>query len=339
MKLNEKSIEFGALQRDAASTQQMFEAVRQRVKETELAADLQSNNARILDVAEVPRTPVSPRPQLNLLIALFGGAFLGLGLAFGLEYFNPRITRPDDVAEALGLPVLGVAPQIPEWKNRPVTLDALPPAFQEALRSIRTRIFLSPIAAAARCMAVTSAVPGEGKTMMATNLAISMATGGRRVLLVDADLRRPQQHRIFNMSRSPGLSDVMMGNVKVGAALVESPVAGLFVLAAGTHVKNPTDLLDSERLDQLIKGFNQVFDVVVLDSPPVMAVADASIIAHAASSVLFVVGSGSTSRDEAKIAIERLAGVQAQVVGVVLNKGKDDLGSPYHYQAYASDVA
>jgi capsular exopolysaccharide synthesis family protein len=117
-----------------------------------------------------------------------------------------------------------------------------------------------------------------------------------------------------------------MGDVKVGAALVESPLPGLFVLPAGVHVANPTDLLDNERLRALIEGFSQLFDIVVLDSPPVMAVADAAIIANAASSVLFVVGSGTTSRVAARVAIDRLTAVQAQVVGVVFNKAKDDPG-------------
>jgi polysaccharide biosynthesis transport protein len=322
LSLNQKSIEFGQLQRDAVSTQQMFDAVRQRVKETDLAGDLQSNNARILDAAEMPRRPVWPRAELNLLIAFMAGGFLAVGLAFGVEYANPHIAGANDVVQTLGLPLLGVAPKVPSWKNRPVSLDTLPPAFQEALRSIRTRIFLSPIAAT-RSMAVTSSIAGEGKTIVSSNLAVSLARSGRRVLLVDADLRRPQLHSMFNLPRSPGLSEVLMGTVKVSAALVELPVPGLFVLPAGVSVASPTDLLDNERLRVLIEGFSQFFDIVVLDSPPVMAVADAAIIANAASSVLFVVGSGTTSRTTAQVAIDRLTAVQAQVVGVVLNKAKD----------------
>ncbi len=328
--LNQQSIEFGELQRDAASTQQMFEAVRQRVKETELGSELQSNNARVLDAAEVPRSPVWPRKQLNLIIALLGGGFLAVGLAFGVEYANPRITRADDIAQALGLPLLGAVPQVRGWENRPVSLDALPPSFQEALRSIRTRIFLSPLVAG-RSIAVTSSIAGEGKSMVASNLAASMARGGRRVLLVDADLRRPQLHRTFNTPRSPGLSEVLRGEVKVDAASVESALPGLFILPAGVSVGS-SDLLDNERLRVLIQGFSQLFDIVVLDSPPVLAVADAAIIANAASSVVFVVGSGTTTREAARVAIDRLTGVQAQVVGVVLNKAKDDSGSsPYHF--------
>jgi capsular exopolysaccharide synthesis family protein len=328
LSLNKQSIEFDELQRDAASTQQMFEAVRQKVKETELAGELQSNNARILDAAEVPSRPVWPRAQLNLIIALFAGGVLAVGLAFGVEYVNPRLAGADDIAEALGLPVLGAVPQVRGLENRPFSLNALPPSFQEALRSIRTRIFLSSLAAA-RSIAVTSTIAGEGKTTIASNLAVSMARGGRRVLLVDADFRRPQLHRTFNTPRSPGLSEALKGDVNV-AALVESPLPGLFVLPAGVSVASPTDLLDNERLRILIQKWSQLFDVVVLDSPPVMAVADAAIIANAASSVLFIVGSGRTTRETARVAIDRLTAVQAQVVGVVLNKD-DFSSSPYYF--------
>jgi len=334
--LNEKLIGYGVLQRDAASTQQMFEAVRQRVKETELSGELQSNNAKVLDAADIPRAPISPKKQLNLMIALVGGCVTALGLAFGLEYLNPHIAEPSDIAESLGLPLLGVAPLIPGLKNRPATLDAPPPSFQEALRGIRTRIFLSPSAAAARSLAITSTAPGEGKTVIASNLAISLAMAGRRVLLVDADMRHPQLHKIFNIVRSPGLSEVLAGEAKPSEALLESSlVPGLFMLPAGAEVASPTDLLDRELLNQLIQRFNRIFDVVVLDCPPVMAVADASIIANAASSVVFVVASGTTSREDAQGALDRLHSVQGHVIGVVLNRAKIDLSAAsYHSRGY-----
>jgi capsular exopolysaccharide synthesis family protein len=331
--LNEKAIGYGALQRDSSSIQQMFEAVLQRAKEAELSGELQSNNAKILDAAEVPRGPVWPRKQLNLIIALLGGSVVAVGLATGLEYLNPRIAKPGDIASALGLPLLGIAPKVSGMSDRAAALDALPASFQEALRGIRTRIFLSPVATA-RSLAVTSTGPGEGKTVVARNLALSMAMAGRRVLLVDADLRRPQQHRVFAIPQSPGLSEVLLGQAKPSEVLFESPIEGLYVLTAGASVASPADLLDSESLNKLIQGFTQVFDLVVLDCPPVLAVADASIIANAAASVLFVVGSGATTREAAQLAIDRLASVQAQVVGVVLNKMKIDRMSEYSYSNY-----
>jgi capsular exopolysaccharide synthesis family protein len=331
LELSQKSIGFNALQRDAASTQQMFDTVLQRVKETELSGELQTNNAKILDRAEVPRVPVWPRKRLNLIVALLGGAFIGIGLSFTREYLNPRLSTRDDIVAGLGLPVLGTAPKINRLKALSA-VDALPPAFQEAMRAIRTRILLSPIASTARALAVTSTNAGEGKTMIASNLAASMAMAGRRVLLVDADLRRPQLHQMFSIPKAPGLSDLLLDRAEPSETFLESPVPGLYLLPAGADVTSPNDALDSERLTRLIDRFGEEFDVVVLDCPPVMPVADATIIANAATSVLFVVGSGTTSRGDAQVAIDKLASVQVQVVGVVLNKARPDSASAYHYQ-------
>jgi succinoglycan biosynthesis transport protein ExoP len=331
LELSQKSIGFSALQRDAASTQQMFDTVLQRVKETEITGALQTNNAKILDRAEVPRTPILPRSRLNLIVAILGGGFLAVALAFTREYMNPRLVKRDDITSSLGLAVLGTTPRINRLKALSA-VGALPPSFQEAVRAIRTRILLSPIAGAARALAVTSPNPGEGKTVIACNLAASMATAGRRVLLVDADMRRPQLHQIYKIPKSPGLSDLLMNGVKSSEAIVASSVPGLYLMAAGANFTSPSEALDSQRLTRLIEGFGEYFDVVILDCPPVMPVADATIIANAAGSVLFVVGSGTTSRGDAQVAIERLASVQVQIVGVVLNRARPGSASAYHYQ-------
>jgi polysaccharide biosynthesis transport protein len=332
LNLNRESIGYNALQRDAAATQQMFNTVLQRAKETELAGELQSNNIRILDSAEIPRTPVWPRTGVNLAAAFLGGSFLALVLVFGLEGLNPRIADPEDIANALGLPLLGLAPKMRRFnENRTADLRNLPFPFQEAIRSIRTRLLLAEDATTPRTFVITSATPGEGKTLMASNIAVAIAMTGRRVLLVDADLRRPQLHSIFGVTRAPGLSDLLNGGVKPSEVLVESSTKGLFILPVGTEVPNAADLLDGDRLNPLIQGLQQVFDVVVIDSPPVLAVADASIVANAAVSVVFVVASGTTSQEVAQRAVDRLLSVRARVIGVVLNKAKVGKHSEYYY--------
>jgi len=335
--LNQKSIGYNELQRDATSTQQTFTTVLQRAKETELAAELQSNNIKVLDRAEVPSVPILPRTQMNLAMSLLGGCFFAFVLVFGMEYLNPRIVDPDDVTSALGLPLLGVAPRVSGLHDEGLTaLADLPYPLQEAIRNVRTQLLLSPAAAGvARSVAVTSATPGEGKTLVASNLAIAMAMAGRRVLLVDADLRRPRLHQVFGIPKAPGLSNVIAAERRPSEALIESAIKGLFVLPAGTDVPTPADLLDSERLDQLLQGFRQVFDVVVLDCPPVMAVSDASIVANAATAVVFVVAAGSTSPDAARAALERLTSVKARVLGAVLNKANLSPHSNYYHRDYA----
>jgi capsular exopolysaccharide synthesis family protein len=339
LSLSQQSIGYAAIQRDAASTQQVFDSILQRVKETDLSSELQTNNARILDVAEVPRFPIWPRPLINLLVALFGGCVAAIGMAIGLEYLNPRITRPDDIDTTLGVPLLGVAPLVSGMKDG-IQADALPPIFLEALRGIRTRILLSPVTSVARTLAVTSTNAAEGKTLVASSLAVSMAAAGRRVLLVDADLRRPQQHRIFEVPKTPGLSNVLAGQVKVSDAVLQTATPGLFILPAGEVLEGASDLLESERLKRLVGGFGEHFDLVILDSPPVLAVADASIVGNAVSAVLFVVAAGQTSRDVALLALDRLASVQAYVAGVVLNKFKPDPKTQYYYapQDYSVQV-
>jgi capsular exopolysaccharide synthesis family protein len=145
-------------------------------------------------------------------------------------------------------------------------------------------------------------------------------------------MRRPQLHQIYKIPKSPGLSDLLMNGVKPSEAIVASSVPGLYLMSAGANFTSPSETLDSQRLTRLIEGFGEYFDVVILDCPPVMPVADATIIANAAGSVLFVVGSGTTSRGDAQVAIERLASVQVQIVGVVLNRARPGSASAYHYQ-------
>jgi capsular exopolysaccharide synthesis family protein len=331
--LNRKAIVYGSLQRDATSSQQIFETVLQRLKEAELSAELQTNNVRVLDPALVPRVPILPRKQLNMSVGIALGFVLAIGLAFILEYFNPRISNANGVSDALGAPLLGVTPRVAALKKGRARYETLPAAFQEAMRGIRTRIIVSAQHGDVRTLAVTSTVPKEGKTVVAASFAASMAMAGRRVLLIDADLRRAQVHKIFATRISPGMSEVLAGEAKPSEALIESEVPGLFLMPAGTHAGG-SDLLATEAVRQLVEGLHQIFDLIVLDCPPVMAVADASIVANVATSVLFVVGAGSTNTEAARAAIDRLASVQAQVVGVVLNKATASTGSPYGYSSY-----
>jgi capsular exopolysaccharide synthesis family protein len=330
-KLGRKSVPYSALQREATSSQQILQAVMQRLKETTIVSELPTNNIRVLDQAEVPAIPISPNTSLNIALALIAGIFFALVCVFGLEYLNPSLANAQDISAALGLPLLGSAPKVSNLSDGPAVLTELPAAFQEAIRGIRTQILLTPAPPGGRTLAVTSSRPGEGKTVVSTSLAISMAMAGRRVLLIDCDLRRAQLQHVFGISRGPGLTNIINAQIKPSQALVESPVKGLFILPAGDETAAPGDLLDRERLNQLIHGLKQVFDVVIVDAPPVLAVSDAAIIANAVNSVVFVVGSG-TSREVAQQAIERLSSGRAQILGVVLNKAKGE--SSVYYDTY-----
>jgi capsular exopolysaccharide synthesis family protein len=334
---NQRAIGYRALTRDATSTQQMFAALQQRVKEMEVSGELQSNNIRILELAEVPGAPVWPRTRLNLALALFGGGFVGIVLVVGMHHLRPKIVNPEHIAQSLGLRLIGAAPRVSRPDTALSDLTSAPVPFQEAVRAIRTQIFLSAGPVNVRTLAITSTSPGEGKTVIAGSLGVSMARTGRRVLLVDADMRRSQLNRLFNVRISPGLSNVMAGEVPPSEAITPSSVQGLFILPAGTRMESPGDLLDHERLQRLMQSFGQVFDLVVIDCPPVTVAADATIVANAVTSVLFVVGAGTTSPEAARDAVERLMSVQARVVGVVLNKTNLDTHSEYYYGYEATE--
>ena len=336
---NRSAIGYGALQRDAASTQQIFEGVLQRFKEADLSAELQSNNVRILDAAVAPRRPVWPRTYLNATIALFGGLFAAIALALGMEFLNRRVESPEDIGEHFGVPLLGVAPRVAgSLKQLEGPDSSVPTVFREALRDLRARILLSPLASGVRMLVVTSTTPAEGKTVVANNLAVSMAMAGRRVLLVDADMRRPRLHDLHGVSRTPGLSDALVGSASIDVAVQRTAVEGLFLLPAGAPVANPADLLETNDVRAFLESLQDRFDLILIDSPPVMPVADASILANAAGAALFVVGAGSLRRETIQAAIARLHSVQTDVIGVVLNKAHQDRDAQYGYGYEASDI-
>jgi capsular exopolysaccharide synthesis family protein len=204
----------------------------------------------------------------------------------------------------------------------------------EAFRSLRTSILFSSAAPGGRSILVSSTGPGEGKTLVSCNLALALAMAGQRVLLVDADMRRPKVHDAFGRPLAPGLSNVLIGETAVSAAIRESGSDNLSILSAGTPPPNPPELLGSSPFAELLKAMSGQFDWVVLDSPPVRAVADAAIIAHLATTVVFVVGAEMTDVNSARSALERLVATQGRVAGAVLNRVQLRRHSYYYARYY-----
>jgi capsular exopolysaccharide synthesis family protein len=331
--LNRTGIEYDVLKREAASNKQIYETLMQRAKETGITRDLKSSNIRIVDLAEVPLRPVRPNKQVNLLLGLIVGALAGIGLAAFFEYLDNRIKNPDDIKRQLGLPFLGLVPTIQAKElqgTSPLLGSGVPVTFGEAMRGIRTNVQFSSAEEGSRSLVVTSSQPGEGKSVMASNLAVSFAQAGKRVLLVDADMRKPRQHDIFGVVSDPGLSNVIAGTAKAVDAVVKTPTQNLWLLPAGFIPPNPAELLGSARFAEILENLMAHFDWVVFDMPPVHAVTDASVIAHLMTGVVFVVGSEQTTRQSAQRAVEQLAGAQATILGAILNRVNVS-SNPYYY--------
>ena len=334
--LNGNEIEYRVLERDAATNQQIFDSLLQRTRETGISGELKTNNIRIADFADVPRSPVWPRTRRAMMLAFVMGSLLAIGLAFGVEYTDNKIKSPDEVKAYLGLPCLGMVPRIPAGQmpeTAPLLNNGVPVAFAEAFRSVRTNVVFSVNSSQAKSLLVTSTGPGEGKTLVSTNLATGLAMIGQRVLLVDADLRRPRVHEVFKRDREPGLSDAIAARGLPSDAIRKTDVPNLWILPAGRATANPAELLSSPAFTAFLKACIPHFDWVIIDSPPVMPVTDAAVMAHAATGVLFVVGSEVVTLPAAIRALEQLDTSNAKFVGALLN-GVDLQRNAFFYSPY-----
>lgn len=330
-----KGMEFAVLQREAEGNRQLYNNLLQRSKEAGISADVSTSSIRVVDRADVPLHPVSPKRTMTLLLALFGGAFGSLGLAFFIEYFDPRLKTPDDVRGHLRLTSLGLVPRARGWrlpKNLLIN-GRVPPEFAEAFKTIRTNLLFGSSVQGGRSILVTSTRPGEGKSLVTVNLGIAMAAAGCRVVVIDADLRRPKVHELLGITQEPGFTDVIARKQKLASCLRTTSIPRLSVLPAGHMVEQPSELLGMTRCIQVLDVLKAHFDWILIDTPPTIAVADALTLAHAVTGVVFVVGADMTSRHHARAALDQLERARARFAGAVLNRIKLD-AHPFYYARY-----
>jgi capsular exopolysaccharide synthesis family protein len=339
LQLNRKAIEYNVLERDAATNRQMFESLLQRAKETGISEELKTSNARIMDLAEVPRGPITRNRGRNVLFGVFTGLLVGVALGFVIDYLDSRIKSPEEIQAHLRIAFLGMLPalELSGPEVTPLMHKSVPRNFGEAIRGLRTNVLFSRAAESFRSLVVTSAQPGDGKTLIASNLAIALAEAGSRVLLIDADMRQSRIHSVFSISQTPGLSNLIVGTAKASEVVLKTDVPNLWILPAGAHPPNPTELLGSKRFHEFLNTLRDHFDWVIIDSPPVMAVTDAAILGHLASSVLFVVASEITHRETARTALGQLDRAGANVIGAVLNRAELHR-HPYYYAEYTKSA-
>jgi polysaccharide biosynthesis transport protein len=349
-KLNESAIEYSLLKRDVDTNRTLYEGLLEKLKEAGVTAGLRSNNIKILDAARVPTSPVEPNIPRNLLFALVLGITSGVGLAFLLENMDNTIRTTEQAQLISALPSLGM---IPLGSKPPISGNAAKqlaltssneaveivtqarPQSQmaESYRALRTSLLLSSLGAPPKVIMVTSARPQEGKTTTAINSAIVLAQKGVRVLLVDADLRRPSVHKTLGLGPRSGLSNVLTGSATLEQTIAVSPVLpSLFILPAGTPPPNPAELLASTNMKQVLDQLREQFDHVVLDTPPTLSVTDAVVLSPRMDAIILVIRSGQTTKQALRRARDILMQVNAHVTGVLLNAV--DLRSPDYYYYY-----
>jgi capsular exopolysaccharide synthesis family protein len=349
-KLNESAIEYSLLKRDLDSNRTLYEGLLEKLKEAGVTAGLRSNNFRIINVARVPSSPSEPNIPRNLSFALVLGIISGVGLAFLLENMDNTVRTPEQAQLISGLPSLGMIPlgsksnrlgssgkrlALTPAKEVVETVTQIRPQSQmaESYRALRTSLLLSNLGAPPKVIMVTSARPQEGKTTTSINTAIVLAQKGVRVLLMDADLRRPSVHKTLGMGPRSGLSNVLTGSATVQQTITTSPILpNLFIMPAGTPPPNPAELLASSNMRDLIMELRTQFDHIVIDTPPTLSVTDAVVLSPRADAAILVIRSGQTTKQALRRARDILMQVNAHVAGVLLNAV--DLTSPDYYYYY-----
>jgi polysaccharide biosynthesis transport protein len=363
-----KAIHYDTLRRDVESNRKLYETMLQRVKEASLVAAMRDSNVMVIDRARPPLLPYRPSLPMNSAIGLFSGAFLGFGFVVLRERLNRRISAPGEAQVILDLPELGAipldvaalqggssyphlngfksvplpnaaktasgnGPELATWKRKPSMIA-------ECARTTLTSILLpNQDGNPPQVVVLTSPSLGDGKTTVACNLSIAMAEIGRKVLLIDGDLRRPRLHKVFAASNSWGLSDLLwaetqLETIPLSHLVRETEVSSLSLLTGGSCGVTPTNLFYSSRMSALLKRLRREFDMIMIDAPPMIHLADARILGRLADGVILVVRSGQTTAESARFAIQRFAEDGTRVLGTVLNSWDPRNSGHYGYGSY-----
>ena len=350
-KLNESAIEYSLLKRDLDTNRQLYEGLLEKLKQAGVSAGLRSNNFRIVDSARVPNYPIEPNIPRNLSFAFMLGLTSGVGLAFVLEGLDNTVRTTEQAQMISGLPPLGMIPLgsrtareganskrlviASSSKESVELITQVRPQSQmaESYRALRTSLLLSNLGAPPKVIMVTSALPQEGKTTTSINCAVVLAQKGIRVLLIDADLRRPSIHKTLGMGPRSGLSNVLTGSATLETAITRSPILpNLDVLPAGTPPPNPAELLASVNMRNVLEELRGHYDHIVVDTPPTLSVTDAVVLSPRADAIVLVIRSGQTTKQALRRSRDILTQVNAKVSGVLLNAV--DLSSPDYYYYY-----
>ena len=311
-----RSIEYNNLKREADTNRDLYTSLLQRFKEVDVASGVASNNVFVVDRA-MPGAPSSAGLLSGLLRALGLGLGLGIGAAYLLEKLDDKIRSAEQVEQTTGLTALGIIPKVDEFEEAFIDPRS---ALCEAYRSLCTALQFTTEHGMPKTLVVTSSAPGEGKSITASAIAKHFAIVGRKVLLIDADLRNPSMHIKLKRGNSLGLSNYLVGACSPPQAMQATEIPNLAFMASGPLPPNPADLLGSARFVSLISIGLEVFDLIIIDGPPVLGLADAQLLASATAGTLFVVQAGQTRMPTIRAALKRLQLSRAPVLGAVLTQ-------------------
>ena len=335
----DNSIDLNMLKRDVDTSRQLYDGLLQQVKEAGVLGGVEANNIQVVDKAEAPLFPFKPNLLINAIIGTIAGLFLGLALIFLIESMDDTIKFTDEVEKLLNLPLMGVIPKTKEKSDLAsvalLTLEDPRGHLAEAYRSLRTALQFSTAEGAPKRLMVSSTTKSEGKSTTSLALAISFAQLGGRVLLIDADMRKPVMHKLLSVSNESGLSNYLAGHQAIGSLLRETNVPGLTVMTSGPIPPNPVDLLMGPRFGELLDVLQTAgFVQIIIDCPPVLGIADAVVLGNQIPSMLYVAQASSTRKNLIKDALRRLrlAGIVPR--GVVLTKTSSQNNADYSYEDY-----
>ncbi len=344
--LNRKAIAYGNLKRESESERALYGILLKRMKETDIAGELQASNISVVDIAEIPKSPIKPNKKFNILLGLVIGLIMGVSVSFLVEQLDHTVKSPEDIERYLGFSLLSAFMKMKAQNGNGkkassfdiVTHEMPKSHIAEAFRNMRTNLTCSSDGSRRRLrklMLVTSTDEGEGKTFIASNLAITIAQTGKKTLIVDTDFRNPRLNKVFNVNRKIGLSDHLIEKTALSSIIKPTKVPNLSIITSGTIHDNPAELLGSDRMERFCMAIRRKFDIAIFDTPPSIAVADAVILSDILEGVIFVIKYGVHEREVVERAMSRIANKKYKVLGVVMNH-IDASGGRYYYPYYAS---
>jgi capsular exopolysaccharide synthesis family protein len=333
--LNEKFVQYQSFSREKKANQYVYDSLLLKMTEQDITGENQPVNMWIVENAMVPRSPYSPNTMKNLLAGLAAGLFCGIGLAFFIEYMDQGIKNPEEAESALGLPVLGLVPMFKDKEGSVelVMTDQPRSAMAESYRALRTSLLLSSADHPPRSILITSPEPGAGKSTTSVNLAIAMAQSGKKVLLIDADMRKPRLHKVLGLKANVGLSGYLAGMTN-SDFLQHTAHDKLSFLSAGPIPPNPSELLLSARMERLVDKLLETFDCIICDSPPLQSVVDARIFSRLFDGTVLVVKGRTTTFDTARRSLKQLHDSNSSVFGILINALELKKSDDYYYEAY-----